>query len=142
METKTFTNNGKEYSYKYVNYLSLQSQYKAQKMLMGFCYYKRYKLSKKAAKIRFNKVMKLLMDKITESISLGATVDFEKYKIVIDKRLTSKKTATVFNNMLYVPVIIYNGLPRVSGVKHNIKPSVEMQIRIRKAYQNKKYINL
>lgn len=82
------------------------------------------------------------MDNVTENLTLGANVDFGQYQIKIQKRFTSKKTSTVFNNMLYIPVVSYKKLTRINSVMHDIKPNVEMHIRIRKAYQNDKYINL
>jgi hypothetical protein len=143
MRKTSFKKDGKFIEYKYMNYLDLFSQFKAQKMIMGSSYYKRFRMTQKAAKIEFNKILAKFNKRMTDDIILGAKVDFVNYEIEMIKQRTSKRTPTVFNNHLYIPVIRYNkGMKKIRRCLHDIKPTVDFNIKIRKAYQNNIYENL
>lgn len=143
MRKESFKKDGKFIEYKYVNYLDLNNQYKAQKMIMGSAYHKRYRMTEKEGKIEFNKILAKLNNRIVKDVVLGAKVNFINYSIQMVKQRTSKKTPTVFNGFLYIPVIMYNkGMRKIRKCLHDIKPTVDMNIKIRKAYQNNIYENL
>ena len=143
MRIATFKKGDKEYEYKYVNHLDLFSQFKAQKMMMGGSYYKRYNMSKKAGRIEFEKILRHITKKMTNDIVMGYKVDLVNYEIEMIKQRTDKKTPTVFNNHLYIPVIRHKTRgKRIRKSMHDILPTVDMQIKIRKAFQNNKYENI
>lgn len=143
MKVATFNKDGKEYQYKYFNYFGLFRQFKAQKMIMGTSYQKRYNLSNDNARKEFNRILRNIVSRMTNDIVIGYKVDLLRYEIEMIKQRTNKKTATVFNNHLYIPIIRHKSQgKRIKKSMHDILPFVDMNIKIRKAYQNNKYENL
>lgn len=133
---------GKDYEYGRANYLDMISDKKHQRIFMKTGYHKLFKIPEKKGRVEMRKILGVLMTKIHNDIVLGATVNMRGYKLAMGKRRTTRKTSTVFNGILYVPIISYTNLVRMQNCKHDIKPTIGMQICIRKSYQAGNYENL
>ena len=66
-------------------------------MLMGSSYYKRFKFGTKEGKTRFNKILKCIMDNVTENLTLGANV-VNTHRSLLELEVLNSAAVTSFAN--------------------------------------------
>ena len=142
MHTYKFVVKGKEYSVPYLRFRSIPFLYTLQKRMMGYRYFKKFSINESESSKRMNKIMKTIMREAERDMLLGANIDYGNFSISIERRLTSKRTQTVKNGYLYIPVIRLKKFPKMNGIKFEIYPKLRYQCEISRMIETNVYDNL
>jgi len=124
---------GEQYNIFYIDFKELATNYYLQRQFKGKEYHRVFRLKKEKGAIRMKRLMRDFLRCMDRDILYGATMDFDKFSIKMNKQRTNRKSPTIKDNHLYIPAMrMKKPFRRIWGLKLDIVPTLRYNMEIAK----------